>query len=140
MTPINTDSINEKLILLQESINLLEELANRKDLNQDKIAISAAMFQITIGIELILDIGNHILSENFQDSAKTYREVIIKLGEHSIVDKDFAKENEPMADFRNKLIHQYVKIDLDLVANYTKKAPKIFKKFAKSYVEFLENL
>lgn len=52
--------------------------------------------------------------------------------------KDFADENKDMADFRNKLIHDYDRIDLARVYNYFQKAPDIFSGFARYYIEFLE--
>lgn len=104
----------------------------------DKIIQSAAMFNLLIGIELIVDIGNHILSEEFQKTGKSYKDVIIYLGETKIVPQAFAEENAEMADFRNKLVHDYDRIDSQKVFDYLQKAPDVFRAFAKAYVEFLE--
>jgi uncharacterized protein YutE (UPF0331/DUF86 family) len=89
-------------------------------------------------VEIIVDIGNHILSEVFHSSAGTYKDVIFKLGDAGIIPKDFANDNLKMADFRNLIIHGYASVDLDQVYQNIQKAPDIFRQFAKYYVEFLD--
>ena len=97
------------------------------------------MFNLVICIELIVDIGNHILTEVFQKSAKTYRETIIYLGDLNVISKEFSKENQEMTGFRNRLIHDYGRVELEEVYENLQKAPNIFRKFAKYYINFLEN-
>jgi uncharacterized protein YutE (UPF0331/DUF86 family) len=140
MAPIDKKTIDEKLFKLQEAIKIFDELKGEsKDtfLKDAKIQ-GAIMFNLIIGIELIVDIGNHILTEVFQKPAKTYRDVIAYLGEANVISGAFAKENEAMADFRNKLIHDYGRVELGRVYEYSQKAPDIFRQFARYYAEFLE--
>ena len=140
MTALRIKSIEEKLQKLQDFIDKLEEL--KKVSYEQFIDISiypdATMRNLQVGVEVIIDIGTHILSEIFQVKVSEYKEVIIKLGEAKIVPEQFAKENIPMAKFRNLLVHEYGDIDIAKVYEYLQKAPDIFRQFAKYYVEFLE--
>ncbi|MBU3965325.1 DUF86 domain-containing protein [Patescibacteria group bacterium] len=140
MSPINKKSISEKLELLNEAIRKLDEikLLKRDEFASDFFIHDTAIRNLVLGIEIIVDIGNHILSETFQSSAKFYKDVIIDLGEGKVIPKDFAKENAEMADFRNLIIHAYGKLDIKQVYQNLQKSPDIFRKFAKYYIKFLE--
>ena len=140
MSPIDKKTIDEKLFKLQEAIKILDDLqVEAKEVFLKDVKIQGAvMFNLIIGIELIIDIGNHILTEVFQKPARTYRDVIVYLGELGVIQDDFAQENKAMADFRNKLIHDYDRVELGKVYEYSQKASDVFRDFAKYYIEFLE--
>ncbi|MBU4338957.1 DUF86 domain-containing protein [Patescibacteria group bacterium] len=137
---IDKKSINKKLNKLTESLEYLEKYRKetKEDFLVDFTVNAAAMHYMVLGIEIITDIGNHILNENYQVSSDEYSEVIEKLGEYEIVPEKFAKENADMAKFRNLIIHAYDKIDMEQVYQNLQKTPDIFRKFAKYFVEFLE--
>lgn len=141
MSPINRKTIEEKLFKLQEIIKALNDLKAypREEFIKDVTINSAAMFNLVIAVEVIVDIGNHILVESFQTSVKTYTDVIIELGNVGIMSKEFAQENKDMAKFRNKLIHDYDRVSLEQVYEHLQKAPDMFRQFAKYFIEFLEN-
>ncbi len=139
MSPIDTTSINEKLFKLERAAEIVEEVREKgeKKFFADDITQGAAMFNLLVSIELIVDIGNHILSEMFQP-AKNYKDTILLLGKHKVIPESYAKENANMGDFRNKLVHDYSSIDPKKVYAYLQKAPDIFRQFAKYFVEFME--
>lgn len=139
---IDEESIKRKLKKLEEVVAKLEECkrASKEDFMTDFRISDSAMHNLVTGIEIIVDIGNHILTEVFQVAADEYAKIIEKLGETKIVPKDFAEANIEMARFRNLIIHAYEKIDLNLVYQNLQKAPDIFRKFAKYYLEFLERI
>ena len=137
---IDEKSIKEKLIKLEQVIKLLEKY---KKVSKDNFLVdftinSAAQHNLILGIEIIVDIGHHILTEVYQAHPKEYKEIIEMLGEYEIVPKKFAKKNVKMASFRNLIIHQYTKLNMKEVYQNLQKAPDIFRKFAKYYLEFLE--
>lgn len=132
--------IEKKLQKLQEIINKLEECKKvpKKDFLDDYIISDFAMYNLIIGIEVIIDIGHHILTEVFQKSPDEYRSVIKMLGEVGIISNEFANENEKMAGFRNLLVHEYERVDMDLVYQQLQKATDVFRVFAESYQRFLD--
>lgn len=139
---IDKDSIKEKLLKLDDAVKLLEKYraVSREDFLTDFTTNSAAMYNLIIGIEVIIDIGAHMLSEAYQASPKEYREVIEKLGEYDIVPSVIAKEHAGMTGFRNIIVHQYGEVDMKLVYENLQKAPDVFREFAKYYMEFLEKM
>ena len=140
MSPINKSSIKDKLFKLQESIKIIEEILSE---GEDKIISNerskgALYFNLVISIETILDIGNHILAESFNKPAPSYKDIILSLGTTGVISKKFSEQNQEMGDFRNKIIHDYDRIDDVRALEYAKKAPEIFKTFAKTFVDFVE--
>ena len=138
--PLDKETIRERLSKLTDVVKLLEEYKKvpREDFLVDFTINSAAQFNLILGIEIIVDIGNHILSEKYQAHPKEYHEVITLLGEYHVVPLDFAREHSDMARFRNRIIHQYTEIDMKQVYNHLQKAPDVFSQFAQYYESLLE--
>jgi len=140
MTPINKKTVTKKLDLLDKIIEKLQDIKelSRENFMSDFFIHDTAIRNLVLGIEIVVDIGNHILLEVFHSSADTYKDVVLTLGEAKVVPENFAKENANMADFRNLIIHAYGSLDMKQVYQHLQKAPDVFRKFAKYYVEFLE--
>lgn len=140
MSPINKETVNKKLVLLDEVLEKLQDIKalSRENFMSDFFIHDTAIRNLVLGIEIITDIGNHILLEVFHSSADTYKDVVLTLGETEVIPKEFAEENAQMADFRNLIIHAYGSLDMKQVYQNLQKAPNVFRKFAKCYVEFLE--
>jgi len=140
MSPLNKKTIYEKLFRLQEYTKVLEELRSegRAVFFADRKTQDSATLNLFTAIEMITDIGNHIITEVFQKQAKTYAEIIQLLGENGVIPETFAKENEDMTKFRNLVAHDYDKMTPEGIYENLQKAPDIFRQFAKYFVEFLD--
>ncbi|MEK7087991.1 MAG: DUF86 domain-containing protein [Patescibacteria group bacterium] len=140
MSPLNKQTIHEKLFKLQEYTKILQEIRaeGTEAFFADRKTQDSATLNMFTSIELIMDIGNHIITEVFQKQAKSYAEVIELLGKTGVVPEGFAKENEGMTKFRNLVAHDYDKITSKGVYENLQKAPDVFREFAKYFVEFME--
>lgn len=138
--PLDKESIQERIGKLSQIIKLLNQYKaeSEEDFLVDFTLNSAAQFNLVIGIEIIVDIGSHILNEVYQVRPKEYHEVITALGEQEIIPKEFAVENSDMPKFRNFVIHQYEDVDMKQVFVYLQKAPDVFLKFTEYFMSFLE--
>lgn len=134
------ESVNNKLFRLKEISKILDEIRSvtKGEFLKDGKLNSAAMFNLLIGITIILDVGQHLLTQFAQRTAREYQEVVKFLGEEKIISVSLASENKKMSSFRNMLVHEYDKIDLAQVHDYLQKAPDIFRQFAKYFVEFMD--
>lgn len=142
MTAFSKIEIESRLNLIKEVIDKLNNCrkSSKEEFLRDFKISDSTIRNLILGVEIVTDIGNHILAESFQINPKEYSEVIIQLGNTGIIDKKLAEENVNMAKFRNLLVHEYIKIDLDKVYDYLQKAPEIFALFAKYFVEFIDRL
>lgn len=140
MSPLNRQIIHEKLFKLREYIKVLEELRTEgtNALFADRKTQDSATLNMFTAIETIIDIGNHVITEVFQKQAKSYADIILILGETGVIPKTFAEDNKDMAKFRNLVAHDYDKITPEGIHENLKKAPDIFREFAKYFVEFIE--
>jgi len=136
----NKIEIESRLDLIKEVIEKLSNCreSSKEEFLRDFKISDSAIRNLILGVEIVTDIGNHLLAEVFQINPKEYSEVIIHLGNTGIIDKKFAEENANMAKFRNLLVHEYIKVDLDKVYDYLQKAPEIFFKFAKCFIDFAD--
>lgn len=137
MSPVNKDVVHKRLSLLEKNIKLLEEYTHIPEdrLLGDPTLYGAARFYLIEAIEIIVDIGNHILAEEFSLTPGTYADVIRKLGQQGVVPKKFAEENENMPKFRNKVIHLYDEVRGEDVYENLQKAPGILRRFAEYFFE-----
>lgn len=98
----------------------LEELNNAQDINWNKYLrdnrsrrFVERILQITI--EAMIDIGQHIISDEGLREPQSYRDVFNVLAENNIIPKDELIEYEKIASFRNILVHHYEKVDDSIV-------------------------
>lgn len=141
MTLLQEESIQDKLFRLKTHGDFIEDIyKNRSDENilKDSTLYYALEHMLQISIQIVLDIGAHILADEFHDNPNSYAEIVIALGKHGIVSEQFAKEQGEMAKFRNKLVHDYDTIDMEKVVSYGRVAPGIFRIFGQAYVDFIE--
>ena len=141
MVPINQATIEDKLFRLNENIKFIEDVLMKsdKEILADKPLYYGLQHLLQISIEIIIDIGSHILAEKFSVNPKTYADVIVALGEKNILNQKFATEQAEMAKFRNMLVHYYDNIDDNKVLKYSRSAPEIFQIFGKAFTDFLQN-
>lgn len=132
------DKINSRLEALKEYLKILkslkgitgQELVN----NIDKRAKAERYFQLAI--EACIDIAELIISDQRLPAPKTGRETIEILGKEGIIDKKLAEDFAPAIGFRNILIHDYLEIDYDQVADKINNRLGDFEKFAQEIAKF----
>lgn len=134
------ESIDQKLFRLKKIIAILEEISSspKERFVKEFELNNIGMFNLLIGITIILDVGQYLLTKYKGKTAQEYKEVVQFLGEEEIIPSEFAKGNADMPKFRNLMVHDYDKIDEAQVYDYIQKAPDIFRQFAKYFVEFME--
>ncbi|AEF17935.1 protein of unknown function DUF86 [Thermoanaerobacterium xylanolyticum LX-11] len=123
--------IQEKLVRMLEHINELKQLSSctYEEYVHDiklKYAIERLLQLI---VDLALDINNMILAYLKRPPASDYFNSFIDLSEIGILDVDFAVKIAPASGLRNRLVHQYEKIDDKIVYNSVKMTIEDFSKY-----------
>lgn len=88
-------------------------------------------------IECLLDIGNHIIADHGYRKPESYGEIFEILAKNNIISHELLQELSGMAAFRNVLVHDYLRLDLDLVYRIIQKKLRVFEKLGEVYAEFL---
>ena len=88
-------------------------------------------------IECLLDIGNHIIADQGYRKPESYGEIFEILAEEKIIPLELLQELAGMAAFRNVLVHDYLRLDLDVVYRVIKEKLKVFESLGEVYAEYL---
>jgi uncharacterized protein YutE (UPF0331/DUF86 family) len=142
MTQLNKETIQDKLFRLKANTDFIEDITKLSDeqllKGPDPAKYPALEHLLQLSIQIILDVGAHILAQDFHENPTDYSGVILSLGKHDIITEGFAKTHEDMAKFRNRLVHDYDDIDQTKVIEYGRAAPKVFRTFGKAFVDYMQ--
>ncbi len=139
MTKFSVEVVEKLLAKLEEATSILKDLQLQPEeaFKRDLIKWYALQHAFLIAIESVLDIGSHILSSVFKVQFDEYREIIPSLSEKGVLPAEFADKFKGMAEFRNKLVHEYPEIAVSRVYRYLQEHPRLFEEFAQYIKTFL---
>ena len=112
--------ICKKLSVLVSYYNELKQLASNLSLEtyKDNIMIKRAVErEIQLIVESATDINNMIVKKLNKGPSRDYYNSFIDLAENDIISMDFALKIAPSTGLRNILVHEYQKIDDEVVYN-----------------------
>jgi len=111
---MDVELIMEKLKELDRYLKQLERYkgitATELEIDLDKTWIVERGLHLSI--QILLDIGNHILAAE-GITVEGYADIFIRLAELGIIPFKFAEKIRGMSGFRNILVHEYARIDLN---------------------------
>ena len=114
---VNKQIIFRLLNNIESYINDLEEIDAIK-YKEYSTEIKTQRFverTLHITIEAMFDIAHHIISDERLREPDSYADAFTVLEENKIISSDFLKTAKLIAQFRNKLVHYYEKIDTEMV-------------------------
>jgi uncharacterized protein YutE (UPF0331/DUF86 family) len=138
---LRPEAVRERLLRLEEVLSRLEELRRegvdpRGDFRQAWLAERG----LQLAAEIALDLGNHILSAHFGVSAKDYEDVLTQLAACGVIDSDLRERFRGLGGFRNLLVHGYLKLDAERVAQVLADAPERFSALAHAIRGWLSSI
>jgi uncharacterized protein YutE (UPF0331/DUF86 family) len=137
---MDKELIRNRLIDLEKLVKVLTKYREMRleTLIRNYHHILAMEHGLQISIQIILDIGNHILASVGENDISDYSDIIIKLGIRGILPKPFAEKIRPLAGLRNILVHEYIKVDLDELHGILKENLPDFATFSEHILTFIE--
>ena len=137
---VNTPIIKRLLASLEGYIN---DLRTAKDITHEKYMkdIRSQRFverTLHIAIECCFDVVHHIISDEGLRSPTSYADAFSVLAEKGILSWESVPEYQMMAQFRNKIVHYYEKVDSDMVYGIFRNKLDTFEKFEIEIQEFLK--
>lgn len=135
---LRPEAVRERLLRLEEVLSNLEALrAEGLDPRGGFRQAWLAERGLQLAAEIVLDVGNHIPSTHFGVAAGDYEDVLTQLAERGVVDRELRERFRGLGGFRNLLVHGYLKLDADRVAEILAQAPQRFSSFARAIREWL---
>jgi len=138
----NRDIIEQHIQNMEDALAQLSKYQNIafEDFEKDLSLVWIVERGLEILIQNLLDIGAHILASQIKNDWEDYSEVIIKLGKHEVVPKEFSERIKGMAGLRNILVHEYMRIDLEKLLNSLKYHLEDFVQFIRHIRSYQESV
>ena len=137
---VDRDLVLRKLSELDEYQNQVQEFKGitvkqyREDWKKQRIVERTLQMMI----ETCLDIANHIVADRGYRVPINYADTFKVLGENSVLDKKLVDQMGKMAKFRNVLVHQYEKIEAEIIVGLLKRKLVDFNQFKKAVIGFVQ--
>lgn len=126
----------EKLRLYLKTLKAIGKY-DLKTFKNDVFIHATAERYLHLSIECLLDMGNHIISDRGYRKPETYTEIFRILKEEKVISAKLLEELDGMAAFRNILVHDYLKIDLDKIYLIIRERINSMEKMATVYAKLI---
>ena len=131
------EKLTEIVKYQQELKQLLEFSDDQIIKDSGKMHIAERLLQLIV--DLMLDINQHFIKELNLPMVDDFQSTFSILGQHNILDKDFAQKIAPIVRLRNRVVHRYETLDKELFLNSIKRNYDDFNKYVELTKNYLEN-
>jgi len=137
----NNKVIKEKLLKITSYIKELSIFENIsfKNFENDFVKRHSIERIIELIVECAIDINSIIISQNLNQMPKDYYQTFRQLTKLKIYNSNFAEKIAASVGLRNRLVHEYEKVDLVIVYSWIKKTLKLYKQYVIYINNFLKN-
>jgi len=94
---------------------------------------------LQISLEACLDIGSHIIGDEGFREPEDNRDIFKILAEENVIEKGLLPNLQQMASFRNLIVHNYGKIDDEIVFGVLKRRIDDFASYAREITKYLND-
>ena len=128
---VNKQIIYRLLNNVESYLNDLREIDNMSFEQYSKDIKTQRFIERTlqIAIEAMFDVAHHIISDEKYREPDNYADAFTVLEEQKIITSDYLATAKLMAQFRNKVVHYYEKIDPEMVFAIAKNRRDDFTKY-----------
>lgn len=128
-----TQKCNEYLNHLR---NIIEEV-EFEEFNNNPLLYGSAERFLHLSIEALIDIGNHIISDDNLGRVDVYKDIALILAENNYLSEVEEKLFIKIIAFRNILVHDYMDLDRDVIFNLLKNNLEDIRGILKSYLKLI---
>jgi uncharacterized protein YutE (UPF0331/DUF86 family) len=141
MTPTKLDwrSLRAKLHKINELRADLHGLGavDLRRLTEDRLVGLAVERVLTVIVDLAVSINSHVCAVELGYVADTYADSFPLAAKAGLIDKDLAERLQPSAGLRNVIIHEYIKIDYQRVADAIPMAIEQYGRYVEQVARWL---
>lgn len=130
--PIEIDDIiTNKIAVMQRAINRAQEEFNKNQSLSSYTEVDALILNLERACQAAIDLGMHLISKNKLGIPQSSSDAFRILESNLIISTATAKSLIAMVGFRNIAIHEYQKLNLDIIQEIMKKDYLVFGMFCK---------
>jgi uncharacterized protein YutE (UPF0331/DUF86 family) len=131
--------VETKLSYIQTYYQELEGVLGYSDqeIKSDILRLRALERIIQLIVDEITDINNHIIRYAQLRVPEDFQSAFLILAENKILPEEFARRIAPVVGLRNRLVHRYEKVDVEMLLDMIRKSKGDFKNYIKHILEYL---
>ena len=131
--------IETKLSYIQAYYQELEGVLGYSDheIKSDILKLRALERIIQLVVDEIIDINNHIIRYVQLRVPEDFQSTFLILAENKILPEEFARRIAPVVGLRNRLVHRYEKVAVEILLNTIRKSKEDFKEYVKHILLYL---
>jgi len=139
MTPIEIETVQKKLAILQENLKALEpiRLMNEDEYLRDLYRRKATERLLQELIEAAIDINTHLIVESGSAAPEDYYQSFLRAGEMGAIPHLLASKLVPSAGLRNRLVHEYDRIRHSLILAAVSESLELYPQYIQAISNFL---
>jgi len=139
MSPLEKETIRRKLAIIIENLQALLPIRNLsgEEYSSDLYRRKATERLLQELIEAAIDINIHLIVQAGHSAPDDYYGSFLKVGELKILTTNLAEKMAPSAGLRNRLVHQYDRLDHFIVLQAVRMAEDLFPVYVKQVEEFM---
>ncbi|MBU4512939.1 DUF86 domain-containing protein [Patescibacteria group bacterium] len=115
-----------------------QKMVTRKTFLDDKMMQKVIERTLQQTLEVVITIGEMVISEFGFKKPDKNRDIFKVLAQEKIYSQKLAEDLAEFAEFRNILVHDYVKLDLNKVYDNLIKGIPIFKQYIRYIAKYLK--
>ena len=141
MSPVEVEIIKRKLAIIVENLKALELIKSmtRDEYERDLFKRKATERLLQELIEAAIDINTHFIVETGNATPDDYYESFLKAGEMNVISPALAEKLAPSAGLRNRLVHEYDRIDHAMVLQAVTMAEELFPQYVKEIYDYISS-
>jgi uncharacterized protein YutE (UPF0331/DUF86 family) len=131
--------IETKLSYIQAYYQELESVLGYSDqeIKGDILKLRALERIVQLIVDEITDINNHIIRYAQLRVPEDFQSAFLILAENKILPEGFARRMAPVVGLRNRLVHRYEKVDIEILLETVRNSKDDFKQYVKHILEYL---
>ncbi|QAA34750.1 type VII toxin-antitoxin system HepT family RNase toxin [Clostridium manihotivorum] len=136
---VKREIVITRLNKLKEYIDFLNNIKkhSKEEYLGDPFIYGATERFLHLSIECVLDISNHVIADMRFRRPESNREIFQILCDNNIIDRTLSSNLSNMAGFRNILVHDYVRLDREVVYDIIINHLKDIESFMKIISEYI---
>lgn len=126
------DVVLNKAEIIERCIARIHEVYQNSDASlADMTKLDSIILNIQRACEAAIDLGAHYVSQLKLGAPKTTREIFVLLTEANLISAELSKRLQSMVGFRNIAVHDYTKINIEIISAIIKSNLDDLREFTK---------
>lgn len=138
---VKKEVVLERSQKCSEYLNQLEDIVRDvgfEEFNSNPLLYGSAERFLHLSIEALIDIGNHIISDDNLGRVDVYKDIALILAENGYLSKKEKNLFAKIIAFRNILVHDYLDLDREAIFNLLKNNLADLRGILKSYLKLID--